>query len=112
EFSIRMVVDGHEQYKLGNKKLKIFPGNFLVINEGTVFGREIYSDIPVNTISILYGSQFLKSFHHNATSSDAALLDEPFYTPSGAASVFLETLYPLKGDMRFNLVHLQNLIND
>ncbi|MEP6614140.1 MAG: hypothetical protein ABJA76_19690, partial [Mucilaginibacter sp.] len=59
EFSIRMVIDGHEQYKLGNKKLSIFPGNFLVINEGTVFGREIYSEIPVNTISILYDSQFL-----------------------------------------------------
>ena len=112
DFSIRMVIDGHEQYKLGNKKLKIFPGNFLVINEGTVFGREIYSDIPVNTISILYGSQFLNSFHHSATSPDAALLNEPFYTPANSTPVFLETLYPLKGDMRFNLVHLRNLIND
>lgn len=112
EFSIRMVIEGHEQYKLGNKKLKIFPGNFLVINEGTVFGREIYSEMPVNTISILYGSQFLNSFHHSVTSSSQALLDEPFYTPASAAPVFLETLYPLKGDMRFNLLHLQDLIND
>jgi AraC-like DNA-binding protein len=112
EFSIRMVIDGHEQYKLGNKRLKIYPGNFLVINEGTVFGREIYSEMPVNTISILYGSQFLNSFHHSVTSSDAALIDEPFYTPADSTPVFLETLYPLKGDMRFNLAHLQHLVND
>ena len=111
EFSIRMVVDGHEQYKLGNKKLKIFPGNFLVINEGTIFGREIYSDIPVNTISISYSSQFLKSFHNSVASSETALLDDPFFTPPNSAPAFLETLYPLKGDMRFNLLHLQNLIN-
>src|SRR3569833_1746059 len=111
DFSIRMVIDGHEQYKLGNKKLKIFPGNFLVINEGTVFGREIYSDIPVNTISILYGSQFLNSFHHSATSPDDALLDEPFYKPANSTPVFLETLYPFKGDMLFNQNLLHTLIN-
>ncbi|MGN6396183.1 MAG: helix-turn-helix domain-containing protein [Mucilaginibacter sp.] len=111
EFSIRMVIDGHEQYKLGNKNLKVFPGNFLVINEGTVFAREIYSEIPVNTISISYNRQFLNSFHHSATSSDSALLEDPFYTPQGLVPVFLETLYPLKGDMRFNLMHLHNLVN-
>src|SRR3954462_8601223 len=87
EFSIRMVVDGHEQYKLGNKKLKIFPGNFLVINEGTVFGREIYSDIPVNTISILYASQFLNSFHPSVTAAQSLLREEPFFGPDNSAPV-------------------------
>lgn len=112
EFSIRMVIDGHEQYKLGNKKLSIFPGNFLVINEGTLFGREIYSEIPVNTISILYGSQFLNSFHHSVTAAHSLLLDEPFFVPENSAPVFLETLYPLKGDMRYNLQHLRDIINN
>ena len=111
EFSIRMILDGQEQYKLGNKKLKIFPGNFLIINEGTIFSREIYSEIPVNTISILYGSQFLNSFHHSITSPDSVLLDEPFITPKNSLPVFLETLYPLKGDMMFNLIHLKDLFN-
>ena len=111
EFSIRMVIDGYEQYKLGNKRLSVLPGNFLVINEGTVFGREIYSEIPVNTISILYDSQFLNSFHHSVTAGQSLLLDEPFFVPENSPPVFLETLYPLKGDMRYNLLHLQEIIN-
>ena len=111
EFSIRVVFSGHEEYKLGNKILKIYPGNFLVINEGTVFGRDIFSEFPVNTISILYNQQFLNAFHHDINSPDSILLDEPFYAPESSPPEFLETLYPMKGDMLFNLYHLRNLFN-
>src|SRR6202012_3354002 len=34
------------------------------------------------------------------------LLDEPFYVPN-TGPVFLETFYPLAGDMMFNLFHLR-----
>ncbi|MEO6850788.1 MAG: AraC family transcriptional regulator [Mucilaginibacter sp.] len=111
EFSIRVVFNGHEEYRLGNRTLKIYPGNFLVINEGTTFGRNIFSEIPVNTISILYNQQFLNSFHHDINSADSILLDEPFYTPENSPPKFLETLYPMKGDMLFNMYHLKNLFN-
>jgi len=44
-------------------------------------------------------------------SSDRLLLDDPFNVPNSPAPVFLETLYPLKGDMMFNLVHIRNLFH-
>jgi AraC family transcriptional regulator len=111
EFSIRIVFNGYEEYKLGNRVLKIYPGNFLVINEGTAFGRTIFSEFPVNTIALLYNQQFLNSFHHSMNSSDSILLDEPFVVPENSSPKFLETLYPMKGDMLFNLQHLKNLFN-
>ncbi len=111
EFSIRMVFNGNELYNIGNKELNIFPGNFLIINEGTIYNRKINSELPVNTLSILYTNQFLKSFRHSVTSSDRLLLDDPFTVPNNPAPVFLETIYPLKGDMMFNLAHIRNLFH-
>ncbi len=111
EFSIRMVFNGNELYNIGNKELNIFPGNFLAINEGTIYNRKINSEAPVNTLSILYTNQFLKSFRHSVTSSDRLLLDDPFSVPNNPAPIFLETIYPLKGDMMFNLVHIRNLFH-
>jgi AraC family transcriptional regulator len=111
EFSMHIIFNGNEEYRFGNKMLKIYPGNFLVINEGTVFTRNIFSEFPVNTISLLYNQQFLNSFHHDMNSSDSTLLDEPFPVLDGSPPRFLETLYPMKGDMLFNLLHLKNLFN-
>ena len=108
EFSMRIVLEGSESYRLGTKNLKIHPGNFLIINEGTVFSRDIDSDVPVNTFSILYTTQFLNAFHRDITSPDSLLLDDPFMDAMASPPVFLETLYPLKGDMRFNLAHLKD----
>jgi len=111
ELSIRVVFNGNERYTIGSRTINVSPANFLVVNEGTVFSREIYSAAPVQMLSVFYTAQFLRSFHHGFTSSDVVLLDDPFIIPQSPAPSFLETLYPFKGDMRFNLVHLKNLFN-
>ena len=111
EFSVRMVFNGDERYTIGNRNITVYPGNFLIINEGTTFTSEISSDAPVNTMSVLYTGSFLNSFHRTIISTDNELLDEPFHVPSDSMPVFPETLYPFKGDMLFNSVHLKNLFN-
>lgn len=111
EFSVRMVFNGDEHYNIGNRNVVVYPGNFLIINEGTTFTSEIASDAPVNTMSVLYTASFLNSFHRTITSTDSELMDEPFHVPSDSMPVFPETLYPFKGDMLFNSVHLKNLFN-
>jgi AraC family transcriptional regulator len=111
EFSIRVVFNGIERYNIGNRTLNVSPANFLIINEATVYNRQIYSAAPVQTLSVLYTSSFLRSFHHSFSSPDLLLLDDPFTIPQSPAPSFLETLYPFKGDMKFNLVHLKNLFN-
>ena len=111
EFSVRMVFNGNERYTIGNRNVTVYPGNFLIINEGTIFSSEIASDVPVNTMSVLYTGPFLNSFHRTVTSTDNELMDEPFHVPSGPVPAFPETLYPFKGDMLFNSVHLKDLFN-
>lgn len=108
EFSFRVVFTGNERFNIGGKNLSIYPGSFLVINGGTVFSREIYSDIPANTFSILYNPKFLNEFHNDNVCSDDILLDDPFSQKNRSTPIFLETIYPFNGDMMFNLVHLKN----
>jgi AraC-like DNA-binding protein len=108
EFSIRIVLSGNERYTIGRKEFAIYPGNFLVINEGTLFNSNIYSDSLTNTFSILYSDQFLRAFHRDNMSSEMSLLDDPFNPDRTPFPEFLETIYPFSGDMMYNLLHLKD----
>jgi len=106
EFSIRLVFNGNEHYTIGQKDYNIYPGNFLAINDGTLYSRKIYSDIPVNTFAVMFSSAFLAEFHYNITHDDIQLLENPYNFNQNSTPTFLETIYPFKGDMMYNLVHL------
>jgi AraC family transcriptional regulator len=108
EFSIRVVLTGNERYTTGKKDMTIYPGTFLVINDGTIFSSEIYSDVVANTFSVLYSADFLRAFHRDYTSYEKTLLDDPFKPDTDHTPMFLETIYPFSGDMMFNLLHLKN----
>ncbi|WP_202406114.1 helix-turn-helix domain-containing protein [Hufsiella ginkgonis] len=112
DFSMRMVFSGNENYTIGTRNLKIYPDSFLVLNEGTSFSRRIYSDVPVHTLSVSFAPQFLKDFHRSQRSSDRTLLDDPFATWQNDVPNFLETLYPLSGDLKFNMLHLKKHIEN
>ena len=107
EFSIRLVFSGYEQYYLGKRHLNIYPGNFLIINEGTTYSRKIYSDVPSNAFSVLYTAKFFKEFHQNMMLKDEYLLNNAFDLNVAEEPAFLETIYPFKGHMRYNLLQLK-----
>jgi len=109
EFSLRTVFNGNELYNIRHRELNVFPGCFLMIKEGTPYDRSVNSSLPVDTFSIFFSNRFLNSFHRGITSSDHVLLDEPFTIADEIVPRFIETLYPLKGDMSFNLVHIRSL---
>jgi AraC family transcriptional regulator len=106
DFSIRTVTRGSEEYRLNNKTISVFPGYFLVLNDGTHYQRKIYTDGPSNTFSVQFSKKFLADYNRSLVCDDAALMDMPFDgtdRPPG----FHETLYPFKNDLRFNLLHLK-----
>jgi len=107
DFSIRLAFTGNEEYFLADKALKIYPGYFLVLNEGTSYQRKIYTDTPASTFSVQFSRTFLGDFHRSMVCSDDELLDLPFdnndYCPT-----FHETLYPFKNDLMFNVLHLKH----
>jgi AraC family transcriptional regulator len=111
EFSIRLVFSGHEQYNIGNRDLNIYPGNFLVINQDTIYDRKIYSYIPSNTFSVFFAPGFLSSFHSSVANSEAELLTDPFSAAKANPS-FLETIYPFKGHLMCNMLHLKEYFDN
>jgi AraC family transcriptional regulator len=112
EFSLRAVFNGSEKYKIGKKDVTVFPGNFLVLNEGTAYDRTIYSDSIANTFAIFFSQKFLSDFQYGLSSSDRNLLDEPAGRGMMHQHTFLETIYPCKGDIKYNLLHLIDHFNE
>src|ERR1700743_394736 len=111
EFSLRAVFNGSESYTIGKRTVTVYPGNFLILNEGTSYDRAIYSDVLANTFAIYFSPAFLRDFHYGYSSSDGNLLDEPVNNNTTGSTTFLETIYPCKGDIKYNLLHLIDHFN-
>jgi AraC family transcriptional regulator len=112
DFSLHAVFNGSETFKIGKRTMSVSPGNFLAVNEGTVYDRSIYSYAIANTFSISFSAKFLSDFQYNFSASEGALLDEPIGGKVVEQHFFLETLYPCRGDIRYNLLHLLAHFNE
>ena len=112
ELSLRVVFNGSEKYRFGKRTVVVFPGNFLILNEGTSYDRDIYSNSIANTFAIFFSKKFLQDFQNGFSSSVQNLLDEPIDNEIIQRSTFLETIYPCKGDIKYNLAHLHDHFNE
>jgi AraC family transcriptional regulator len=101
-----LVTKGNEEYRLNNKTINVFPGYFLVLNDGTSYQRKIYTDGPSNTFSVQFSKKFLTDYNRSLICDDSALMDMPC-DDANKPPVFCETLYPFKNDLMFNLLHLK-----
>ena len=110
DFTMRFVFSGNENYSIGRRNLTIYPDSFLILNKGTQYSSEIDCPFPVHAFAISFDKIFVDNFRNN---DDQPL--EPFYGDSQDCE-FNETIYPLKGDMFFNVkqlkYHLDNGIDD
>ena len=111
ELSLHAVFNGNESYTIGKRRVTVFPGNFLILNDGTSYDRAIYSDTLANTFAIYFSPKFLLDFQYGYSLSDRNLLDEPMGKSLGTPTTFLETIYPCKGDIKYNLLHLIDHFN-
>lgn len=107
--TIKFVFKGAEDCEVGRRKLRIYPDSFAIFNEGSNFSSRIDSITPVNTLSVSFGRQFIHDFHQSYCNSHAEQLDGKLNMTS---PLFLESLYPFGGDMRFNIMHLKKQIDN
>jgi len=109
DFTMRFVFSGNENYCIGRRNLTIYPDSFLVLNKGTQYSSIIDCPFPVHAFAISFDKKFIDGF----INSDEPL--EPFYGNSQDFE-FNETIYPLEGDMFFNVkqlkYHLDNGLDD
>lgn len=109
DFTMRFVFSGNENYSIGRRNLTIYPDSFLVLNKGTQYSSEIDCPFTVHAFAISFDKKFIDNFRNSAG---------PFvsFCDKGEDGEFNETIYPLKGDMFFNVkqlkYHLDNGLND
>ncbi|MFA6945204.1 MAG: AraC family transcriptional regulator [Pedobacter sp.] len=107
-FSMKMVFSGNKAYNIGNRKLNLYPDSFLALNQGTSYSSKVDSNIPVNNLSISFAPAFLSDFYRTQHKDNKILLDDPFNNDDHTGGFFLETIYPFAGDMKYNILHLKN----
>jgi len=111
DFSMRFSLNGSQQCRVNGRDLAVHSGNFLVVNKGSDYSRSIYSDVPCETFAVWFANGFLTSFHSTFTESQSRLLESGINLKTASPS-FMESIYPLKGHIMFNLMHLKQHFNN
>jgi len=109
DYMIKFVFSGTEDCEINNRKLSIYPDSFAVLNEGSSFSSRIDSITPVDTFSVSFGKTFINDFYNSISNTSDFLLDGK---QTNIEPVFLESLYPFSGDMRYNILHLKGQIDN
>lgn len=105
--TFKAVFSGYETCDIGRRRINIFPGGFLILNEGTSFSSRIESDIPVNNLSISFDPAFVSDFSRAYESNDMEMLDNPFEV-NRELRFCMETIYPFTGDIKYTVTHLRS----
>lgn len=104
--SIRFVFSGNETYQIGKRQLTVYPDSFLVINPDTQYINKVDAINPVQSFALSFDRNYLDDFISSQILTDDKLLSQD--ADNRISYNFEETLYPLKGDMQFNLRHLKH----
>ncbi|RZM21519.1 MAG: AraC family transcriptional regulator, partial [Pedobacter sp.] len=94
----------------GKRQLTLFPDSFIFLNHNTSYSNKIDSSVQVNTFSVLFDPGFVKDFEYAHGASDNALLDCSADHKDGQP-LFVESIYPLQGNIRYTLSHLKRHID-
>ncbi|WP_293302151.1 AraC family transcriptional regulator [Pedobacter sp. UBA4863] len=106
-YTIKFVFSGVENCTINKRNISIFPDSFAVLNVGTQYKSSIDSITPVNTLSLSFNASFVRDFNSTCHLTDDSLLDGKLQD----SPLFLETLYPFVGDMKYTILHLKNQID-
>ncbi|WGQ09311.1 AraC family transcriptional regulator [Pedobacter gandavensis] len=109
KYAIQMIFNGAAAYTIANRELNLYSGNFIFLNQDTAYSRKIDSSVKVDSMSVLFDPDFVIDFEYSRTAKDGLLLDEP-EANQRIAPVFVEAIYPLQGDMKFNLLNLKKQV--
>lgn len=109
KYAIQMIFNGDAAYTIDNRELTLYSGNFIFFNQDTAYSRKIDSTVKVDAMSVLFDPDFVIDFEYARTAKAGLLLDEP-KSQEKKAPVFVEAIYPLQGDMKFNLLNLKKHI--
>ncbi len=106
DLNLRFVLSGSESYHIGRRSLSVHPDSFLILNKGTKYSSHVDSDMPAQVFSINFDQRFMHDFKISHALSDDKLLSGCGFDDK-IEYEFNETIYPFKGDIRYNITHLK-----
>jgi AraC-like DNA-binding protein len=107
-YAMKAVFKGKEDCITDNRKLSLYPDGFAMLNKDTKYRTKIESAEPVETLTVMFSNDFIVNFHKKHTEKLGLLLSDT-YSEAEFPS-FIESIYPLYGDLKYNLFNLKNKI--
>jgi AraC family transcriptional regulator len=102
--SVKMVVNGHEKYRIGNRFHNITSGHFLVVNEHQQFECRVKSPEIVEGLCFYLEPQTVADIRHCKEAGHERLLSEAGQHSNGQA-YFTEKVYGLGDSPLGNFLH-------
>lgn len=90
--SIRTVSDGYQKYQVDQREYLVDKNKYLIIPKGEVFSSEITTNDPIEGVVVAFSSEDVRSMMKSQSSSDEAMLDDPFYNDNYNLSLIPETI--------------------
>lgn len=110
DLSFHFALNGNEDFIVKKRKLSVFSDSFLTLNSGTSYTNIVDSPYPVQLLSIYFDRQFVEDFSNSWLMKDAWLLEKMNDEQRHDRLILNETIYPFKGDMKYNIGHLSKLL--
>ncbi|WEK20818.1 MAG: AraC family transcriptional regulator [Candidatus Pedobacter colombiensis] len=105
KYALNVVFSGQVDYTIEKREITLVPGSFIFLNHDTSYTNTIDSTVEVNTFSVLFDPEFVHDFEYSNLLRDHVLLDQPVEFKHRDTR-FVESIYPLQGNIKFNLQHL------
>jgi AraC family transcriptional regulator len=105
KYALHVVFAGEVDYTIEKRHVTLVPGTFIFLNPGTSYTKNINSTIEVETLTILFDPDFVHDFESSVLLNEQLLSDSSEVIKQRKIHL-LESIYPLQGDIRFNLLQL------
>lgn len=102
--SIKTILHGEEWYGVGNRKLAVRPGQFLILNEEQPYSCQIHQGEGARVLSVFFEKEFAAAVFQDMLFPEEKLLDKPgteTRTPE-----FFQTLHPVDQHLNRELAAL------
>jgi len=107
-FSIRFVFSGNETCSIGRRQLSLHTDSFIMLNKGTQFTSSSDPHLSVNVLCVEFDEGFLNEFNSKFFMGKKGGL----FDSEHLANQLLETIYPLKTDLKLNITRLKDFLED
>lgn len=111
DLSFHFAFNGCENFFFKKRTLAIFPDSFLTLSSGTVCAVDVNSPYPVQLMSVYFSKEFVADFKRSLLVNASKMLDNPAGLDPSEDLVINETIHPFIGDMKYNIGHLNDLVN-